>query len=109
MSKKKTSKAIKRMERSRGKDESQQEEARRAILAKADRVNNTNYGPPEVIYDDIELDPEDIKKQTCGFCGNRFPHELATVSNVRICASPSCRTQIKNFDQSKPMERIHNE
>lgn len=105
------SKPIKKLiKKARSKDEDQQEEARRAIKQKADRFNNTNYGPTLDNYTE-ELSAEDIEKRTCSYCNNRFPHELQTQSvekfykrgekqmsykppkmiDGRICASPSCR------------------
>ena len=126
MSKKTIKKLIKK---ARAKDEEQQEDARRAIKQRADRFNNTHYGSTEdeEFYPPDELSPEDIEKQTCSFCGNRFPHELQVQSvekfymrgkkqmsykppkttENRICPSPSCRSLVMG-NKARPIVTIHN-
>ena len=122
----KTAKKV--VKRARVKDEDQQEEARRAIKQKANRFNNTDYGPTEEFYPN-DLRPQDIEKRTCSFCGNRFPHELQSqiveklyrkgkkmmsykppkVSENRICASPSCRRLVQDGNPSNPTVLVHHE
>ncbi len=115
------------IKRARRKDEDQQEEARQSIQRKADTFNKTNYGHygPTEEFQTHELNPDDIKKQTCSFCGNRFPHELPVTSvekfymrgtkrmsykpprmiASRVCPSPSCR--VTGANASDPTVFIH--